>query len=352
MGQVPQMPVDYTSSDAAVARLAELPAQQFAVNSGAESDVQGILVRSAAMHDTPLPEGLLAIARAGAGVNNIPVPACSEKGIVVFNTPGANANAVMELVLAGLVLASRDVAGGIAWAKTLAGEADAAKQVEKGKSQFAGPELLGKTLGVVGLGAIGVRVANLAVHLGMNVLGYDPYLSIDAAWSLSRHVHHCTSLSQLYSQSDYITLHLPATKDTMGMLDTAAFAQMKQGVRILNFARAELASAPALAQADVGIAMGGGSDVAIETAAITLMRHSLMGVADALAISKATLRNMKQNLLGAFIYNSLGIPIAAGILWPLTGTLLNPVVAGAAMALSSITVVSNANRLLRFKPKD
>ena len=211
-----------TRNNIAPKGLAELPAQQFAVNSGAESDVQGILVRSAAMHDTPLPEGLLAIARAGAGVNNIPVPACSEKGIVVFNTPGANANAVMELVLAGLVLASRDVAGGIAWAKTL---------------------------GVVGLGAIGVRVANLAVHLGMNVLGYDPYLSIDAAWSLSRHVHHCTSLSQLYNQSDYITLHLPATKDTMGMLDTAAFAQMKQGVRILNFARAELASAPALAQA-------------------------------------------------------------------------------------------------------
>ena len=212
--------------------LAELPAQQFTVNSGAESCTQGILVRSASMHETPLPEGLLAVARAGAGVNNIPVPACSEQGIVVFNTPGANANAVMELVLAGLVLASRDVAGGIAWAKTLAGEADAAKQVEKGKSRFAGPELLGKTLGVVGLGAIGVRVANLAVHLGMNVLGYDPYLSIDAAWSLSRHVHHCTSLSQLYSQSDYITLHLPATKETTGMLNAAAFAQMKQGVRL------------------------------------------------------------------------------------------------------------------------
>ena len=224
--------------------LAELPAQQFTVNSGAESCTQGILVRSASMHETPLPEGLLAVARAGAGVNNIPVPACSEQGIVVFNTPGANANAVMDLGLA-----SRDGAGGIAWAKTLAGEADAAKQVEKGKSRFAGPELLGKTLGVVGLGAIGVRVANLAVHLGMNVLGYDPYLSIDAAWSLSRHVHHCTSLSQLYSQSDYITLHLPATKETIGMLNAAAFAQMKHGVRILNFARAELSSAPALAQA-------------------------------------------------------------------------------------------------------
>lgn len=228
--------------------LERLSSNLFAVDEeGAQPD--GILVRSAAMQDMALPESLLGIARAGAGVNNIPVDKCSEAGIVVFNTPGANANAVMELVLAGLVLASRDVAGGIAWAKTLAGEADAAKQVEKGKSQFAGPELLGKTLGVVGLGAIGVRVANLAVHLGMNVLGYDPYLSIDAAWSLSRHVHHCTSLSQLYSQSDYITLHLPATKDTMGMLDTAAFAQMKQGVRILNFARAELASVPALAQA-------------------------------------------------------------------------------------------------------
>ena len=217
--------------------LAELPAQQFTVNSGAESCTQGILVRSASIHETPLPEGLLAVARAGAGVNNIPVPACSEQGIVVFNTPGANANAVMELVLAGLVLASRDVAGGIAWAKTLvllmfvgacAGSTGGGIKV----SRFL---LLGKTLGVVGLGAIGVRVANLAVHLGMNVLGYDPYLSIDAAWSLSRHVHHCTSLSQLYSQSDYITLHLPATKETTGMLNAAAFAQMKQGGRCARY---------------------------------------------------------------------------------------------------------------------
>ena len=228
--------------------IAELPAQDFAVNES-EGTVHGILVRSAAMHDMELPAELLAVARAGAGVNNIPVAACSEKGIVVFNTPGANANAVKELVLAGLVMASRDVAGGIAWAKTLCGQADAAKQVEKGKSQFAGPELMGKTLGVVGLGAIGVRVANLAVHLGMHVLGYDPYLSIDAAWSLSRHVHHCTSLSQLYSQSDYITLHLPATKDTTGMLGDAAFAQMRQGVRVLNFARGELVSVPALSRA-------------------------------------------------------------------------------------------------------
>lgn len=228
--------------------IAELPAQDFAVNES-ESTVHGILVRSAAMHDMELPAELLAVARAGAGVNNIPVAACSEKGIVVFNTPGANANAVKELVLAGLVMASRDVAGGIAWAKTLCGQQDAAKQVEKGKSQFAGPELMGKTLGVVGLGAIGARVANMAVHLGMHVLGYDPYLSIDAAWSLSRHVHHCTSLSQLYSQSDYITLHLPATKDTTGMLNDAAFAQMRQGVRVLNFARGELVSVPALSRA-------------------------------------------------------------------------------------------------------
>ncbi len=201
----------------------------------------GILVRSASMHDMPLPEGLLAIARAGAGTNNIPVDKCSEAGVVVFNTPGANANAVKELVLAGLILAGRRVGEGMAWVKALAGQGDAVpKLVEKGKGQFVGPELAGKKLGVIGLGAIGVRVANMAVHLGMEVLGYDPYLSIENAWSLSRSVRHCVDMGDLATQSDFITLHLPATADTKGFVNEKLIGRMKHGVRILNFARGEL----------------------------------------------------------------------------------------------------------------
>ena len=200
----------------------------------------GILVRSADMHAMELPAQLLAIARAGAGTNNIPVAECSQQGIVVFNTPGANANAVKELVLGGLVLSGRKVAQGIAWARTLSGQADISKLVEKGKKQFVGPELAGKKLGVIGLGAIGVKVANMATHLGMEVLGYDPYISIEAAWNLSRSVKHCVNLSDLVSQCDFITLHIPATADTKGMVNASLISQMKHGVRILNFARGEL----------------------------------------------------------------------------------------------------------------
>ena len=207
----------------------------------------GVLVRSAAMHDMDLPDTLLGIARAGAGVNNIPIDKCSEQGIVVFNTPGANANAVKELVLAGLFLASRKVVDGIAWAQTLKGEGDAVgKLVEKGKGAFVGPELLGKKLGVVGLGAIGVLVANAAVALGMDVYGYDPYLSVDAAWKLSRHIHHANTLDEIYAECDYITVHVPLVPDTKGMLGEAAFAAMKDGVRILNFSRAGLVDSDAM----------------------------------------------------------------------------------------------------------
>ena len=207
----------------------------------------GVMVRSAAMHDMELPDTLLGIARAGAGVNNIPIDACSDKGIVVFNTPGANANAVKELVLAGLFLASRKVVDGIAWAQTLKGEGDAVgKLVEKGKSAYAGPELLGKKLGVIGLGAIGVLVANAAVALGMDVYGYDPYLSVDAAWKLSRHIHHANTLDEIYAACDYITVHVPLVPDTKGMLNEAAFAAMKDGVRILNFSRAGLVDSDAM----------------------------------------------------------------------------------------------------------
>lgn len=194
-----------------------------------------ILVRSAKMHDMELPESVLAIARAGAGVNNIPIDAYAEKGTVVFNTPGANANAVKELVLCGLLLASRKIVEGINWSKTLT--TDVAKAVEKGKSAFAGQEILGKKLGVIGLGAIGVMVANAAQALGMEVIGYDPYISVDAAWGLSRNIKHATTLDEVYSQADYITIHVPLLDSTKYMLNKEAFAKMKPGIKILNFSR-------------------------------------------------------------------------------------------------------------------
>ena len=216
----------------------------FAIDNDAEP--AGIMLRSADMHALELPESLLAIARAGAGTNNIPTDKCSEKGIVVFNTPGANANAVKELVLGALVLGSRNLAPAIGWAATLKGQADVEKLVEKGKGQFAGPELAGKRLGVIGLGAIGVKVANAATHLGMEVLGYDPYISIEAAWSLSRSVQHCVNVADLISSCDYITLHIPATAETKGFINKQTIAQMKHGVRIVNFVRGELVANDAI----------------------------------------------------------------------------------------------------------
>lgn len=201
----------------------------------------GILVRSAALHDTVFPESLKAIARAGAGVNNIPVDACSEAGIVVFNTPGANANAVKELVIASLLLSSRKITDGIEWAKTLKGQgADIEKAVEKGKGAFTGPEIEGKTLGIIGLGAIGVMVANAAHNLGMNVLGYDPYISVDAAWGLSRSIKRATSLKDIYTNCDYITIHVPLNSETKGMINSESISSMKKGVRLLNFSRGGL----------------------------------------------------------------------------------------------------------------
>ena len=200
-----------------------------------------ILVRSASMHDMELPASLKAIARAGAGVNNIPVDKCAEAGIVVFNTPGANANAVKELVIAGMLISSRRVIPAIEWAKTLAGKGDeVGKLVEKGKSAFVGPEISHKRLGVIGLGAIGVLVANAAVSLGMEVYGYDPYLSVDAAWGLSSEIIHAKSLNEIYQNCDYITLHVPLTPDTKNCINADAIASMKQDVRILNFARGGL----------------------------------------------------------------------------------------------------------------
>lgn len=204
------------------------------------TDYEGIMVRSAALHDVEFPEGLLAIARAGAGVNNIPVDKCSEKGIVVFNTPGANANGVKELALASLFLASRNIAGGIQWVNTLKGQEDVGKLVEKGKSQFVGPEILGKTLGVIGLGAIGGMVANSASALGMNVIGCDPYITVNAAWSISRAVHKANTYDEIYAEADYITLHIPATPETKGLINADVISKMKDGVRIVNLSRGDI----------------------------------------------------------------------------------------------------------------
>ena len=200
-----------------------------------------IMVRSAAMHDMEFGDNLKAIARCGAGVNNIPVDDCAKKGIVVFNTPGANANGVKELAIAALLLASRDIVGGIAWANTL--ETDVAKSVEKGKSAYAGSELEGKTLGVIGLGAIGGMVANTAKSLGMNVIGYDPYITVEAAWHLSRSIKKAASYDEIYKECDYISLHVPATKETKNMINAGSIAMMKKGVRIINLSRADLVCA-------------------------------------------------------------------------------------------------------------
>lgn len=201
------------------------------------ADADAVLVRSASMHDLELSDSLLAVARAGAGVNNIPLDKCAEKGIVVFNTPGANANGVKELVVAALLMASRDLVGGYNWVKDNAAEADITKMVEKQKKNYAGNEILGKKLGVIGLGAIGAKVANVALKLGMQVYGYDPYVSVDAAWGLSKDVKHITNVEDIYRDCDYITVHVPALDSTKGMINADAFAMMKDGVKILNFAR-------------------------------------------------------------------------------------------------------------------
>ncbi len=227
-----------------------LSAESYLV-SAEEPVPDGILVRSADMHDFAFPDSLQAIARAGAGVNNIPMEECTRRGIAVFNTPGANANAVAELVVCGLMLGSRNVAGGISWARTLMGQGDEVPAlVEKGKKQFAGPEVRGKPLGVVGLGAIGAIVANAAAQgLGMDVLGYDPFISVESAWALSRAVRHTASIEEVYRTADYITLHLPLNDSTRGMIGSDAIARMKHGVHLLNFSRAEIVDMDALAAA-------------------------------------------------------------------------------------------------------
>ena len=244
------------------------------------SDVEnpdGIMVRSANMLEMEFASNLKAIARAGAGVNNIPIDRCSEQGICVFNTPGANANAVKELVIAGLLMASRKIPAAIDWAKTLKGKGDeVGKLVEKGKAAFAGPEILGKTLGIVGLGAIGVKVANTALSLGMNVVGYDPFLSVNAALGLKPGVAIVKSLADVYASADYLTLHLPYNKDTKDTVNAESLAKMKDGVRILNFARGELVNT-----ADISAALANGKCAAYVT---DFPNDELIGIEGVVAI--------------------------------------------------------------------
>ena len=217
-----------------------LPAEEYEVSPTVENP-DAILVRSADLHEFALPQSVKCVARAGAGVNNIPLDAFGEKGVVVFNTPGANANAVKELVLAGMLLASRDIVGGIAWCQSLKGEEGVAKLVEKGKNKFVGPEIMGKTLGVIGLGEIGALVANAGNSLGMKALGFDPYISVAHAWMLSRSIGRAKSQDDLLAASDYVTMHVPLMDATRGMMNEEFLAQMKPGAVLLNFARGELA---------------------------------------------------------------------------------------------------------------
>ena len=219
------------------------------VLAGEMAGADAVLVRSAGMHELEFDKDLKAIARAGAGVNNIPLDKCAEQGIVVFNTPGANANGVKELVIAGMLLASRDILGGINWVQENEEDGNIAKDAEKAKKAFAGQELEGKKLGVIGLGAIGVLVANAATHLGMDVYGYDPYVSVDSAWRLSRSIHHTTNVDEIYENCDYITVHVPALDSTKGMINKNALEQMKDGVVVLNFARDLLVDEDAMTEA-------------------------------------------------------------------------------------------------------
>lgn len=272
----------------------------------------GILVRSAAMHDMAFGDNLKAIARAGAGVNNIPIDRCSQEGIVVFNTPGANANGVKELAICALLLAARDVVGGIQWANTLT--EDVAKQVEKGKSKFAGTELMGKTLGVVGLGAIGGLIANVALELGMNVIGCDPFLSVEAAWNLDHRVVRAASYDELFEKSDYITLHIPATKDTKNIIREENIAKMKNGAKLINLSRADLVCA-----ADLKAALESGklsayvtdfpTEEILNTKGIVAIPHlgaSTEESEDNCAVMAA--RELKDYLLDGNIVNSVNFP--------------------------------------------
>ena len=277
-----------------------------------EADV--ILVRSAKMHEMEFGKNLKAIARAGAGVNNIPLDKCAEEGIVVFNTPGANANGVKELVIAGMLLAARDVVGGIQWVQEFEEDGDIAKIAEKKKKAFAGTELSGKTLGVIGLGAIGVLVANVATHLGMEVYGYDPYVSVDSAWRLSRSIHHATTVDEIYKECDYITIHVPALDSTKGMINKNAISLMKEGVVILNFARDVLVNSEDIVDALVGGKVGR-YVTDFPTPEIAGVKHAIviphLGASTAEAeenCAKMAVKEMRNYLENGNIKNSVNFP--------------------------------------------
>ena len=241
-------------------KIAKIGLDQFDANYECNEDFQdydAIMVRSAKLHDVEFSKDLKCIARAGAGVNNIPLDRCSEEGIVVFNTPGANANAVKELVIAALVLSGRKIAQGINWVKSIADDDDLSKQIEKGKSNFVGPEIAGKKLGVIGLGAIGVQVANAAAAMDMEVYGYDPYISVQAAWTLKARINHAKDLKTIFEECDYITVHVPYSEATKNIINAEAFDQMKDGVRLLNFARNGLIDEDALVKALASGKVGG-----------------------------------------------------------------------------------------------
>ena len=286
--------------------LAKLPKNQFDVTVDADAP-DGILVRSADLLNTTFNDNLLAIARAGAGVNNIPLDRCSEQGIVVFNTPGANANAVAELVIGMLIAGSRNVAAAAQWCQGLAGDPAMAKSVEKGKKQFVGNEIKGKTLGVIGLGAIGSRVANCAIELGMEVYGYDPYISIEAAWNLSSQVHHCVNLNDMLPLCDYITIHVPYLPTTKDTINAQTLALCKDGVKILNYARGELVNTAALLEGHTCKLVTYGRDEKAdyrETGYKLLRTHDFLGVA--FHVTGKDEMDVKVNMPGEFsVYNAL-----------------------------------------------
>lgn len=256
--------------------LTEFDANKYAIADEIDAP-QGAIVRSAALHDVDFPESLLAIARAGAGTNNIPIERCTNEGIAVFNTPGANANAVKELVIAGLLLSSRKIVPAIEWAKTLKGNgSDVGKMVEKGKSAFTGPEIRGKSLGVIGLGAIGVLVANAANALGMKVYGYDPYISVRSAWNLTHNAIYVTDIKEIYEKCDYITIHVPLTPNTKGFINSDVIKLMKDEVRILNFSRADLVNS-----ADMIIALESGK---VATYITDFPTDEMLGIGGVIAI--------------------------------------------------------------------
>jgi Phosphoglycerate dehydrogenase and related dehydrogenases len=299
-------------------KISPIGTTRFSSDYNCGEDIQnpdGILVRSASMHNMTFDSSLKAIARAGAGVNNIPVEACTENGIVVFNTPGANANAVKEMVIASLFLTSRKVIPAIEWVKTLKGSgSEVGKLVEKGKSDFAGPEIRGKTLGVIGLGAIGILVANAAKSLGMTVYGYDPFLSVDSAWHLSHSVNRAATLDDIYANSDYISLHVPLTPKTKDLISDESISKMKDGARLLNFARGDLVNSPAMITA---LAKG-----KISAYATDFPSDDLIGVENVIAIphlgastpesedncAQMAVDQMKDFLENGNIMNSVNLP--------------------------------------------